>query len=167
MYGGIPCLTAPCTLSQDAIALGVIVGLIWAAVLGWVAGFIKSATEVVYVCFARDLDNRTVTRPDVHDVLKDVPAASGAVVVQPDNNLARPLPPRLSFPSVCPALLFCFRASLFCVPRGLWLWSRCGQQGRMLATPCIMSGERMGPGTCGDASSPCVLRCARMSCVCQ
>ena len=86
------CYTRGCWV-QDALALGVIVGLIWAAVLGWVAGFIQSATEVVYVCFARDLDNRAVTRADVHAVLKDVPAASGAVVVQPDNNLVRLCPP--------------------------------------------------------------------------
>lgn len=85
------CCTRGCWV-QDALALGVIVGLIWVAVLGWVAGFIRSATEVVYVCFARDLDNRAVTRPDVHAVLKDVPAASGAVVVQPDENLVRPPP---------------------------------------------------------------------------
>eukprot|EP00892_Ulva_mutabilis_P008297 jgi/Ulvmu1/583/UM001_0591.1 len=73
---------------MDAIVLGIIVGAIWIMVLGWVAAFIRSSTEVVYVCFARDLDNRAVTRPEVHEVLKDVPQASGAVVVQPDNNIA-------------------------------------------------------------------------------
>eukprot|EP00892_Ulva_mutabilis_P007758 jgi/Ulvmu1/5354/UM022_0148.1 len=73
---------------QDAIVLGIIVGAIWIMVLGLVAAFVRSSTEVVYVCFSRDLDNRTVTRPEVHEVLKDVPQALGALVVQPGNNIA-------------------------------------------------------------------------------
>ena len=42
----------------------------------------------------RDLDNRAVTRAAVHDVLKEVPEATGAVIVQPDDNVVR-------FPTLC------------------------------------------------------------------
>eukprot|EP00892_Ulva_mutabilis_P008264 jgi/Ulvmu1/580/UM001_0588.1 len=72
---------------MDALALAFMVAYTFLLLTGWLLGFIRSATDVVYVCFARDLDNRAVTRPDVHAVLKDVPSAAGAVVVQPDNNM--------------------------------------------------------------------------------
>ena len=71
------------------------VGFSFLVLMGWVASFLTTATEVVYLCYVRDLDNRAVTRSAVHDVLKDMPAASGAVVVQPDDNVVRD-------PNLCP-----------------------------------------------------------------
>ena len=89
--------------AQDAIVLAAVVAYVFIVVTGWLLGFVRSATDVVYICFARDLDNRAVTRPDVHAVLKDVPAATGAVVVQPDNDMVCPTPaPPLHRPRPCP-----------------------------------------------------------------
>ena len=72
---------------QDAVVLAVVVSYTFLVLTGWLLGFLRSATDVVYVCFARDLDNRAVTRPDVHAVLKEVPAASGAVVQKAMNSM--------------------------------------------------------------------------------
>lgn len=87
------------------MVLSVAVGFTFMILMGWVAGFITSATEVVYLCYIRDRDNCTVTRATVHAVLKEVPEATGAVVLQPDDNMVR-----------CPASY----------PPSLWGW---GDQG--------------------------------------
>lgn len=79
---------------QDAVVLSVTLAFTFFILMGWVAAFITTATEVVYLCYVRDLDNRAVTRAAVHDVLKEVPEATGAVIVQPDDNVVR-------FPTLC------------------------------------------------------------------
>jgi hypothetical protein len=70
---------------QDALMIGLFSFVTSMMVLGWIASVLKDATDTVYVCFARDMEHRRISRQEVHTVYKELPAASGVIVVQPDD----------------------------------------------------------------------------------
>jgi hypothetical protein len=73
------------TSLQEAIMIGYVAFFITLCTLSFVASILVAIVNTVYVCYARDLENHCVTRADVHSVIKELPSASGAVVLQPDN----------------------------------------------------------------------------------
>ena len=57
-------------------------------VLSYLSILIIHITDVVYVCYAEDMDKRTCLRPEVHAVFSAVPSVRvGALVQQPDGEL--------------------------------------------------------------------------------
>jgi hypothetical protein len=73
------------TSMQEAIIIGYAAFFITLSTLSFVTSILIAIVNTVYVCYARDLENHCVTRADVHSVIKELPSASGAVVLQPDN----------------------------------------------------------------------------------
>ena len=55
-------------------------------VLSFYSTVLINAIDACYICWAMDLDNRAVTRPEVHDIYTAIP--SGTLVLQPDEGLA-------------------------------------------------------------------------------
>jgi hypothetical protein len=80
------CVTSGMSL-QEAIITGYVAFFITLFTLSFVASILIAIVNTVYVCYARDLENHCVTQAEVHSVLKELPSASGAVVLQPDNAL--------------------------------------------------------------------------------
>ena len=57
-------------------------------VLSYLSSLIIHITDVVYICYAEDMDKRTCLRPEVHAVFSAVPSVRvGALVQQPDGEL--------------------------------------------------------------------------------
>uniref|UniRef100_A0A7S0UT24 Choline transporter-like protein n=1 Tax=Polytomella parva TaxID=51329 RepID=A0A7S0UT24_9CHLO len=53
-------------------------------VLHFVGTMILDIVNTIYICFAMDLDTRVITRPEVHELYRQIPSIAGAVVENPD-----------------------------------------------------------------------------------
>lgn len=69
--------------------LAVLSGLIMLAVLGFFFGVLLNTVDVVYFCYAMDLDAGTRSRQEVHVVFAQVPGINtqGTAVQNPDGGL--------------------------------------------------------------------------------
>ena len=92
MLFGQACLLAVWLFAPHAgldVTLSVLVSVVLVfVVLLFTANILKNIVDTVYVCYARDLENHTVSQPEIHAVYGDLPKPDGAVVVQPDAGVA-------------------------------------------------------------------------------
>lgn len=77
------------THTQDAVVLAVLSGLIMLGALGFMFGVLLNCVDVIYFCYAMDLDAGTRSQQEVHYVFALVPGINtqGTAVQNPDGGL--------------------------------------------------------------------------------
>eukprot|EP00798_Chlamydomonas_sp_ICE-L_P028941 gene28941-32134_t len=70
------------------IWIAVIVFFFMLFVLMFMADLLLDIVNSVYICYAMDRDACTVTKPEFHDIFKEVSSAQGAVIQNPDGGIA-------------------------------------------------------------------------------